>query len=99
MSSLAAAQQQAVSPTVKEMRFHHIQLYADELKPLAQYKALEAEMGSFVSRSGFSASREALQGAALAAQISKGVKTWAEMKGVDEAVARAAGSEGWVFAG
>ena len=98
MSSLAAAQAQAVSPAVKEMRFHHIQLYADELQPLAHYKALEAEMCSFVSRSGFSSSREALQGASLETQISTGVKAWAEMKGISEASARAAGGDGYVCA-
>ena len=97
MSSLAVAQQQAASPAVKEMRFHHIQLYADELKPIAEYKALEAEIGSFVSRSGFSSAREALQGSALAGQISSGIKAWAEMKGLDEEAVRTAGGDGWVL--
>ena len=71
--------------TVSQLRFHHVQLYADSIKPLSYYKAIEDKLTQFASLSKFNCSRDMLQGDALTSQITTGSAVWSGMVGKEGA--------------
>jgi hypothetical protein len=65
-----------------DIRFHHIHMYVDALKPLAEYKKMEGALNQLSSRGRFdpfSGGMKFLDAGALPERIEEGKRIWAEI--------------------